>query len=348
MTQPPVPPQQPTQPVPNQPVPSQPVPNQPVPNQPVPNQPVPNQPVPNQHSPAAPMPGVPPQQPPAGYYPPPPPGGYYPPPPPGGYPPPPPPGSLHRSGKGKTIGIVVAGVVGVGVLGGLGAVVFGGGDDGKDDVSTAEAEGNGSGILDPEPVGTATPDPAAEPTTEPTDPPSPDPTEDPTGDPTGDPDPAPPVEGDTVTIGSGVQVFVPSGWEVTGQGNEDVGLSDGDGSWAYALTGVDDPSVEASAVLSANLDTMLPSDNYSQLKTGDVRPLEAFGSVVSVAVMDYEALWVDAQASIPLHGQVYVAVRQDGVVLLIASEHTPPDAFETSIDGWGQVVDNSFNLLGGS
>ncbi len=67
-------------------------------------------------------------------------------------------------------------------------------------------------------------------------------------------------------------------------------------------------------MLSANLDTMLPPDNYSQLNTSDIRPLEAFGSVVSIAVMDYEALWVDAQSSIPLHGQVYVAVRQDGVV----------------------------------
>jgi hypothetical protein len=300
--------------------------------------------MPTQPVAAAPTPGVPPQQP-GGYYPPQQPGGYYPPPPPGGYPPPPPPASLHRSGTGKTIAIIVAGVVGVGVLGGLGAVVFGGGDD-KDDVSTAETEGNGSGILDPEPVGTATPQP--DPTDEPTAAPTDTPTTDPTPQPTEEPAPAPPADGKTVTIGSGVQVFVPSGWEVTGNGNNDVGLSDGDGSWAYALTGVDDPSVEASAVLSANLDTMLPPDNYSQLQTSDVRPLEAFGSVVSVAVMDYEALWVDAQSSIPLHGQVYVAVRQDGVVLLISAEHTPPDDFAGSIDGWGQVVDNSFNLLGGS
>ncbi|MDQ4053305.1 MAG: hypothetical protein M3237_11490 [Actinomycetota bacterium] len=290
---------------------------------------------------------VPPQQParPASAHPMPtqPPPGYDPPPPPDGHPSPPPPGSLHRSSKGRTIGIIVAGVVGVGVLGGLGAVIFGGGDAKDDDVTTSEAKGNGSGILDPEPVGTATPEP--DPTVEPTDTPTTDPT--PTPEPTSEPT-TPPVEGDTETIGAGVQVFVPSGWEVTGRGNDDVGLSDGDGSWAYALTGVDDPSVEASAVLSANLDTMLPADNYSQLETGDVRPLEAFGSVVSVAVMDYEALWVDAQASIPLHGQVYVAVRQDGVVLLIAVEHTPPGDFTASIGDWGQVVDNSFNLLGGS
>ena len=270
-----------------------------------------------------------------------PPPGYYPPPPPGGYPPPPPPASLHRSGQGRTIGLIVAGVVGAGIFGGLGAVVFGGSDDGKDgDVTTSEVKGNGSGILDPVPVGTATPQPV------PTDAPTMEPT--PTPEPTADPTTPPPVEGSTETIGAGVQVFVPDGWEVTGQGDVDIGLSDGDGSWAYVLTGVDEPSVEASAVLSANLGTMLPADNYSQLETSDVRPLEAFGSVVSIAVMDYEALWVDAQSSIPLHGQVYVAVRQDGVVLLIAVEHTPPDDFAATIDGWGQVVDNSFNLLGGS
>jgi hypothetical protein len=288
----------------------------------------PQQPMPP--APTQPMPGYPPQQPPGGYYPPPPPGGY-----------PPPPGTLHKSGRGKTIGIIVAGVVGVGLLGGLGAVVFGGGEK-DDDVSTSEAKGNGSGILDPEPIGTATPQPDPTATAEPTETPAVDPT------PTPDPTEAPPVNGETVSIGSGVQIFVPSGWEVAGSGKDDVGLSDGKGSWAYALTGVDDPSVEASSVLNANLNLMLPGENYSQLKKSDVRPLEAFGSVVSVAVMDYEALWVDAQSSITLHGQVYVAVREDGVVLLISVEHSPPGDFESSIGEWGQVVDNSFNLLGGS
>jgi len=272
-----------------------------------------------------------------------PPPGYYPPPPPGGYPPPPPPASLHRSGQGRTIALIVAGAVGAGIFGALGAVIFGGGDE-DGDVTTSEAKGNGSGILDPVPVGTATPQPV--PTDSPTDSPTTDPTA--TPEPTADPTTPPPVEGSTETIGSGVQVFVPDGWEVTGRGNLDIGLSDGDGSWAYVLTGVDEPSVEASAVLSANLGTMLPPENYSQLETSDVRLLEAFGSVVSIAVMDYEALWVDAQSSVPLHGQVYVAVRQDGVVMLIAVEHTPPDDFTATIDGWGQVVDNSFNLLGGS
>ena len=305
MTQPPVPPQQP----------------------PVP----PQQPAPTQPMPAAPTT---------------PPPGYYPPPPPGGYPlPPPPPGSLHKSGKGKTIGIIVAGVVGVGLIGGLGAVVFGGGDDDKDDISTSEAKGNGSGILDPDPVGSATPQP--DPTADPSETATPSPTPSPTPTPTEDPAP-PPVDGDTTTIGSGVQVFIPNGWEIGGQGSDDVGLTNNDGSWAYVLTGVDDPSVEASAVLSANLDTMLPPDNYSQLATSDVRPLTAFGSVVSIAVMDYEALWVDAQSSVPLHGQVYVAVRQDGVVLLIAVEHTPPGDFTATIGDGGPVVDNSFALLGGS
>ena len=292
-----------------------------------PQQPVP----PTQAMPAAP----PPQAPPAGYYPPPPPGGYP--------PPPPPPSSLHKSGKGKTIGIIVGAVVGVGILGGVGAVVFGGGDDGKDDVSTSEANGNGSGILDPDPVGSATPQPTDAPTDTPTDDPTAEPTVEPTQEPT-----TPPVDGDTTTIGSGVQVFIPEGWEIGGQGNDDVGLTNNDGSWAYVLTGVDDPSVEASAVLSANLDTMLPPDNYSQLETSDVRPLTASGSVVSIAVMDYEALWVDAQSSIPLHGQVYVAVRQDGVVLLIAVEHSPPGDFEGTIGDWGPIVDNTFALLGGS
>ena len=36
------------------------------------------------------------------------------------------------------------------------------------------------------------------------------------------------------------------------------------------------------------------------------------------------------------------------VAILARLEHSPPGDFEASIDGWGQVVDNTFNLLGGT
>ncbi|GAA4673457.1 hypothetical protein GCM10023226_08060 [Nocardioides nanhaiensis] len=275
-----------------------------------------------------------------------------------GAPPPPPPGSLHRSSRGLTIALVVVGVVAVGALGALAAVLFGGGGDDETAgppslSSTAEPEG-GSGILDPEPIGSAEPlpEPAPEPSqpTAPSEPPTVEPTEAPqTQEPAPDPGgPDIPGNGRTVTVGPGVQVLVPVGWEVAGQGESDVAVSSGDGSFGYVLTGVDDPSTDAASVITQNLSGLLPADNYTQLDTGDVRPLEPFGSLVSVAVMDYTSLWVDAQAPIPLAGQVYAAVRSDGVVVLMTVEHTPPEDFEATVGDWGQLVDGTLGLLGGS
>lgn len=276
-----------------------------------------------------------------------------------GAPPPPPPGSLHRSSRTLTIALVVVGVVAVGALGALAAVVFGGGDDEAAAPpslsSTAEPEG-GDGILDPEPIGTAEPlpepapsepaptEPAEPPTVEPTEAP---PTQEPPPDSGGGPDL--PGNGEVVEVGPGVPVLVPVGWQVTSQGEEDISFGSGDGSFGYVLTGVGDPAFEASAVITQNLSAVLPTENYSQLTTGDVRPLEPFGSLVSVAVMDFSALWVDAQSTFPLGGQVYAAVRSDGVIVLMVLEHTPPEDYEAAAPGgWGDLLDGTLVLLGGS
>ena len=166
------------------------------------------------------------------------------------------PGGNFSSGRGKTIGLIVAGVVAVGALGGLGAVVFGGDESG--DLSSASTGGSGQpgedvdpsgegGILNPTPLGSATPD------TDGTDEPSPstEPTEEPsTSDlPTEGPAPTldPASDTDVVTIGTGVQVPVLDGWEVVGQGDSDVLLGDGQNSFVYAVTGTVDPSIDAAS-----------------------------------------------------------------------------------------------------
>jgi hypothetical protein len=116
----------------------------------------------------------------------------------------------------------------------------------------------------------------------------------------------------------------------------------------YALTGVVDPTSDAASLLDSNRDRFLPGDYYSQLATSDITPLNPFGSVVSIAAMDYEGLWVDNQGSTPVYGRIYAAVRQDGTALMLGVEHTPPEDFESSADSWGQVVDGAYGVFGGS
>ncbi|WP_341924767.1 hypothetical protein [Nocardioides psychrotolerans] len=291
---------------------------------------------------APPQPGYPPQQ---GY--PPQPGQAY-----AGGPPPaapwqqtgPPAGSNHSSSKGKTIGLIVAGVVAVGAIGGIGALVLGGGDDERPSSAEVTPGGNGSGILDPEPVGSAPPQPDGSTSPEPT-PTEPAPTEPaPT-----EPPPAPPApSGNGVVIGSnGVQVIVPPDWQIDAQGADDIGLSNGQNSWVYGLTGVEDPSVEAGNVLQANLSYFTGGDSYTQLETYDTVPQQAYGAIVSLASIDYQALWVDSQSTFPLYGKIFAAVRQDGAVLMIAIEHTPPEEFDASIPAWSPILQGSLDTFAG-
>ena len=269
------------------------------------------------------------------------------------------PGGNYKSSRVKTIGLIIAGVVAVGALGGIGAAVFGG-DEGDEfssstggsaqpgeDVTPDAGGTEGGGILDPSPIGSATPEPSASASAsdQPSDQPSESsPTDLPTDgtSPTLEPEPT----GDLVTIGNGVQVAVLPGWQVAGQGDSDVLLGDGNNSFVYAVTGTVDPSTDAASVIAASLDNILPKQSYTQLRKTDIAPLQAFGSVVSMAGMQYRATWTDQQASVPLQGLLICAVRQDGTAIILTAEHAPPNEFEDSAASWGPVLNATLGLFG--
>jgi len=265
------------------------------------------------------------------------------------------PGGNFKSSRGKTIGLIVAGVVAVGAIGGIGAAVLGG-DDAEAFSSSTSTEGagttepdedvlpSGGGILDPTPIGSATPEPGASDSAEPTEEPTTEPTEAPTEGPS--PTLGPEPSADVVTIGNGVQVAVLPGWEVVGQGDSDVLLADGQNSYVYALTGTVNPAADAASVISGSLDSVLPKQTYTQLRKTEIAPLQAFGSVVSIAAMQYQATWVDQQASVPLQGLLICAIRQDGTAIIITAEHAPPDEFKQSSDSWAPVVNATLGLFG--
>ena len=94
------------------------------------------------------------------------------------------------------------------------------------------------------------------------------------------------------------------------------------------------------------MDSVLPKQTYTQLRKTDIAPLQAFGSVVSIAAMQYQATWVDQQASVPLQGLLICAIRQDGTAIIITAEHAPPDEFKQSSDSWAPVVNATLGLFG--
>jgi hypothetical protein len=280
-----------------------------------------------------------------------------------------------NSSRLKVIGLITAATVAVGALGGIAGVAFDpdpvnkdnviqpGGEDGtrlapqslgspgnssphggvarspftsrvpgSDATATPSSVGSvspGSGGFTDAPTDTATDTPTVEPT---------------------------PTEGGTVcteggcgeTIeATGVDIYVPQNWTVDFKDENRIFQSDGNGSFSFAFSYADVPATAAGDVITQNLDNLLPPENYTQRQTSDVVPLQPFGSVVSLAGIEYEALWVDNQGSVSIHGQIYVGVRQDGTVLGILIEHIPAEDFESAFEEMTPILDNSFNRFGG-
>ncbi len=175
----------------------------------------------------------------------------------------------------------------------------------------------------------------------------------PTGEPTEEPSPT--DDGDTGDSGgqgttisaTNVDIYVPDGWQVTYQDDNNVGLADGAGSFAFAFSTTVDPSTSASDIIAQNMDVFLPQDLYTQLQTSDIVPIEPFGSVVSVAGLGYQAVWVDNQGSSSLAGEMYVGVRQDGTLLVILIEHMPAEDIDSAYEVMASVVNESFVRFAG-
>jgi hypothetical protein len=277
-----------------------------------------------------------------------------------------------NSSRLKVIGMITAATVAVGALGGIAGVAFDPEPVTKDNV--IQPGGDGGTQLAPPSVGSpgnsaphgrsarssftsrvpssdATSSPSSVGSVSPgsggfTDAPSDGATEEPT--PTeGGGTTTPEGSGGATIEATGVDVYVPPNWTVDFQDENRVAQSDGNGSFSFAFSYADDPATAAGDVITQNLENLLPAENYTQLQTSDVVPLEPFGSVVSLAGIEYNALWVDNQGSVSIHGQIYVGVRQDGTVLGILIEHVPSEDFESVLEDLTPILDNSFGRFGG-
>ena len=276
-------------------------------------------------------------------------------------------GEYFNQSRLKVIGLITAGVVLVGALGGIAGVAF---DTDRSNDEELVQPGESAGAVgsfgnsastksmlrnaprfaddsgSPTPVGSATPDSTGSPAATG----SPGATESPAT-----PSPSPTDEGggggggEGVTMSAtGVQVYVPPGWQVSFQDENNVGMSNGQGSYAFAFsTSGIDPSADAGTIIAENLQTFFPPENYTQFATSDIQALQPFGSVVSFAGMVYESLWVDNQGSVSLHGEFYVGVRQDGTVLVMSVEHSPVEDWDNSPPELGDIIQASYARFGG-
>lgn len=156
----------------------------------------------------------------------------------------------------------------------------------------------------------------------------------------------PNLTGTTYDIGYDALIFIPSDWQVYQKYDTRLWAMNGKGSFAFAAVGTfNDGSVRAGSVIQQNLEGLLPPDTYTQLRTADLDTdvwTVPYGDVVDVAELSYEALWADQQGSVLIHGQIYAGVRKDGAVLIVLIEHVPPEDWAATMYPRASVVEQSF------
>jgi hypothetical protein len=256
-----------------------------------------------------------------------------------------------NSSRIRVIGLITAGVVAVGALGALAGVAFD--TDSVDGDKVVEVGGEsvgsvGNSVLprrlsgnlirtdgsSPSPVGTATegdPSPSTD-----------------SESPTEDPSPTPTEGTDSITLANGVQIYLPPGWGTDYSDDVQANFSDGQGNWGFAYSaGTVDTAMDASNLITQNMDGLLPPDYYTQLATSEIAPIQPIGSLVSLVYMDYETVWTDGQAAVSLHGQIYAGIRQDGTPLIVLVEHTPVEDWDNGFEQIKDVVNVTFTRFSG-
>ena len=159
---------------------------------------------------------------------------------------------------------------------------------------------------------------------------------------------APKGRGKFLRLSNGVVFWLPTGWRVDSASSTSALMSSGRGSYAYVGTARVNPRAPAGQVVLNHLRELLPRENYSQLKISGPRTWAgAFGSVASSAYLEYGAMWVDSQGAAPIYGQLYGGVRRDGLALVVLVEHMPPNGWNAAFPTLTNIITNSFGAFGG-
>ena len=241
-----------------------------------------------------------------------------------------PPAGPGRPGRNKTLFLIIGGVVALAAIGLLLWLVLGGKDDPEDVVTLPSP----SGTLSPSPVSTGPTAPAT--TAPPTAPPT-----------TAPPTTPPPATGGVPLAGGAVVVTVPSDWNIVEQSDTAVHAISPSKDYGFARVAQGDAAADAGSVLSDFKETWF-AEGYSNLAATEVETLQPFGSIVSLVRQQYRGTYAYQQGAVEVHGAIFVAVRQDGLNLVILVESTPFEALAANQPVWSPFVNGTMNGFGGT
>jgi hypothetical protein len=169
------------------------------------------------------------------------------------------------------------------------------------------------------------------------------------------PSPGATPDGSTTTttgfpLGGGVAtVPVPEPWanDWTNDDGTQATFSDGRGTYVWVGVFSVDPATDASATLGTNWQNFISADHYSDLQSGEVNAQQPVGSMTSFAGMAFQGLWTDDQGSAEYRGEMWLAIRADGSMVVMSIETSPPEHIEQSYTDMGDMYGGTFRSFAG-
>ena len=121
----------------------------------------------------------------------------------------------------------------------------------------------------------------------------------------------------------------------------------------FVLTAQASPTTDAAALITANFPTFVSADDgYTGIQTFPADGPTALqpptgSSIVSFARLSYTATLTDSQGAFPVTGNFYIAVRPDGLVVLINPEIQDVSNWDAHVPEWGPIFGGVLASFGG-
>jgi hypothetical protein len=142
---------------------------------------------------------------------------------------------------------------------------------------------------------------------------------------------------DEVRLSGEVVVPLPEPWTLRSRQPASAYLDDGEGGWFGVRVFEFDATQPASELLAEQLQGLVSRETFSRVETSGIETVLPFGDLTGFAAVGYSAVRTDPQGAVGVAGNAFALVRRDGLALVIATELTPPDEWESRIDEWTEL-----------
>jgi hypothetical protein len=112
------------------------------------------------------------------------------------------------------------------------------------------------------------------------------------------------------------------------------------------------PNADAAGLITANFSNFISEEHgYTDIQTAPasgpkVLQPPAGTSIMSFAVLSYSATYTDQQGAVPVIGNLYIAVRTSGLILVLNPETSAVEDWDGHVQYWAPIWAGALGSFG--